>query len=57
MTKETPKCTKTVLLEKHDKGIVNNNKEIIQDNTGIVQNNKGKETVPVLDSSDIPIFD
>ena len=64
VTKETPKCTKTVLLEKHDKEIIQDNKEIIQDNkeiiqdnTGIVQDNKGKETVPVSDSSDIPIFD
>ena len=64
VTKETPKCTKTVLLVKHDKSIINDNKEIIQDNkeiikhdTGIVQNNKGKETVPVSDLSDIPIFD
>ena len=42
---------------KHDKGIVQDNKEIIKHDTGIVQDNKGKETVPVSDSSDIPIFD
>lgn len=57
VTKETPKCTKTVLLEKHDKSIIKDNKEIIQDNTGIVQDNKRKETVPVSDLSDIPFFD
>lgn len=57
VTKNTPKCTKTVLLEKHDKGIIKDNKEIIKHYTRIVQDNKGKETVPVSDSSDIPIFD
>lgn len=57
VTKETPKCTKTVLLEKHDKGIIQDNKEIIKHDTGIVQDNKGKETVPVSDLSDIPFFD
>ena len=37
--------------------IIKDNKEIIKHDTGIVQNNKGKETVPVSDLSDIPIFD